>query len=82
MTKRQQKLQRIAQQYQGEGYEVAVDPRPHHMPERLAWLRADLVAQRGDEHVLVLIEGTVGLEFLTTIVDDIADWRVDLHRLR
>jgi hypothetical protein len=51
------------------------------MPERLAWLRVDLVAQRGDDHVLVLLEETDELEFLTGIVNDIAGWRLAIHRV-
>lgn len=82
MTKRQQQLERIARRYQSEGFEVTVDPGPELTPERLAWLRADLVAQRGHEHILVLLEGTDELDFLSTIVNEIAGWRLDLHRLR
>lgn len=84
VTSKRQQLQRIAERYRSEGYEVWLDPAPELMPARLGWLRGDLIAQRGDEHVLVLVDGEDNqLQFLADIVGDIvgdiAGWRLDVH---
>jgi len=76
MVTRLQQVQRIAARYRSEGYEVTVDPSSDLMPERLGWLRADLIAQRGDEHLLVLLGGEDNqLQFLADVVSDLAGWR-------
>ena len=80
MSSRQQHVQQIAEQYRRHGYAVSVDPASERMPAELAWLRADLIAERGDEHVLVLVGGEdKQIRFLAGIIADIAGWRLDHH---
>ena len=46
-------LNEVAREYEREGYRVAVEPDPRNLPQWLAELRPDLVAQRDGESVLV-----------------------------
>ena len=55
MSSRQQQVRQIAEKYRRHGYAVSVDPAFERMPVELAWLHVDLIAERGAEHVLILI---------------------------
>jgi REase_AHJR-like len=78
MSSRQQQVHRIAEMYRRNGYAVSFDPPIERMPAELGWLRVELIAERGDDHVLVLVGVEDSqLRFLEGIVDNIAGWRLD-----
>jgi hypothetical protein len=48
-------LERVAQQYRNEGYDVTLLPKGDHLPAFAAGFRVDLLATRRDENVLVRV---------------------------
>ena len=59
-------LERVAEPYRDEGYEVIVRPRGDQVPSFAAGLELDLIATRGTEGVIVVIKRN----------------RIDLSRIR
>jgi uncharacterized protein YutE (UPF0331/DUF86 family) len=49
-------IESVASQYRSEGYQVAVHPNASQAPPFAAGLLVDLLATRGDEHVVVLVK--------------------------
>lgn len=45
-------LERVAQQYRDEGYEVILEPRGEAVPRFLNGFQPDLIARRGDENIV------------------------------
>jgi hypothetical protein len=82
MTSRHDHMRDIAQRYRHAGFEVCIEPPGTAMPPRLSWLQGDLIARRGNERVLVLIEGDdEPLQLLADVVEHIAGWRLEIDRL-
>lgn len=59
MAGRRQQVRRTADRYRREGDEVFINPPPEQVPAGLEWLRGDLFAHRGEEQVLVIVQGDV-----------------------
>ena len=76
------RLRQIAEEVRRHGYAVSVDAAIEQMPVERAWLHVDLIAARGDEHVLVLIGLDDGqVRVLAGVVGAIAGWRLDHHHI-
>jgi len=79
-------VQSLAQRYRGEGYEVAVDPRPHELPPALRRFHPDIVALRGSEGVVVEVKrrrpaasgARDEIEELASAVRALPNWRFEL----
>ena len=82
MSSRYELVQRITETYRRNGYAVSVGAAIEQMPTELAWLRVEFIAERDDDHVLVLVAiEDSQLQLLESIVDSIAGWRLDHHTL-
>src|SRR6266436_6490686 len=53
----QEMLEKVAQEYREEGYDVVVQPSRDLLPEFLVDGTVDLIAQKGEEHVAVQVKG-------------------------
>jgi hypothetical protein len=49
-------VRRVARQYQDEGYDVIVQPQQDQLPSFAAPFPVDMVATKGDEHVIVAVK--------------------------
>jgi REase_AHJR-like len=81
MTSRHDHVREIAQRYRHAGFDVCIEPTGTAMPPRLSWLQGDLIAQRGNQRVLVLIDGAdEQLRLLADVVEHTAGWRLEIDR--
>src|SRR3954454_5486109 len=78
-------LERIAQRYPDQGYDVVVQPAEHQVPERIRGFEPDLIATRGNEGVVVGVKEDRGdvasdsrLAHLAEILNAWPGWRLDL----
>jgi REase_AHJR-like len=74
-------LEKVAEEYRQEGYDVLVAPTGEQLPEFLADRGVDLLARRGDEHVAVQVKRRDELYDLVPLPDRVsppAGWRFDL----
>jgi hypothetical protein len=67
----------------GEGWEVVREPQPEDLPETLLDFRPDLLARRGQEHVVVEVKSRLRPPDLDTIalaeaIAGLPGWRLDL----
>lgn len=78
-------LERVAQQYRADGYEVIVSPRSADLPEFLRKHPLDLLARRGTENVVVEVKRRKDLQnehqlaYLAAEVNAVPGWRFDLY---
>ena len=80
-------LQKVAERYEQNGYEVVVDPLPEDIPAFLQGYRPDLLAYKGDEKVAVEIKAAgealnEGVAFMAGIVNSQPGWRFDFGRCK
>lgn len=79
----QEAAARAVQRLREQGWDVLVEPGPEALPEALAGFRPDLLARRGDEHVLVEIRSRrqppdLDMVTLAERVAALPGWRLDL----
>jgi hypothetical protein len=60
-SREKQRARAIAEEYRSKGYEVIEEPSPAQLPDFLASYRPDLLAQRGDEAVIVEVKSRSSL---------------------
>jgi hypothetical protein len=84
-AKAMEALERIAQRYRDEGYDVVVHPGAHQVPEPIRGFEPDLIATRGNEGVVVGVKEDRGdvasdsrLAHLAEILNAWPGWRLDL----
>jgi REase_AHJR-like len=68
-------VQNIAKQLEREGYQVLVEPRSNDIPFDLSGYQPDILATKGDEHLLVEVKTTAtrrSLERYKSIADTVA----------
>ena len=46
-------IQAAIQAYRGKGYDVSIEPQGGQLPDFLQAFRPDLIAHKGDEHIVV-----------------------------
>lgn len=75
----------VAQQYRADGFEVTVQPGPDMLPSFAAGRDIDILAVKGDEHVIVEVKETqqqlrsdATLSRLVELANTLPGWRVDL----
>ena len=74
----------VAERYQQRGYQVAFEPDPSLLPKEAKSLHPDLLATKGDEHVIVEVKyqqnllGYPALMRLADVVRSIPGWRLDV----
>ena len=81
----QETLERVAQRYRDEGYQVVVRPAAEQIPPFIADFEPDLIAIRGNESVIVEIKvnrmdlsSDHQISHLAEIVNSRPGWRLDL----
>jgi hypothetical protein len=81
----QEALERVAQRYRDEGYDVIVHPQGEQVPPFLANFRLDLIATRGNEGIVVEIKTNridlsddPDITRLAEIVNAQPGWRLDV----
>ena len=80
----QQELERVAEKYRADGYEVTLRPNPSGLPQFLRRFQTDMIARKGDKAVVVEIRCRRDLQTdpalmdLAAVVNSQADWRFDL----
>ncbi len=78
------RLEEIAREYKGKGYEVVIQPELNTLPEFLANYQPDIIARRGDETVFIQIKSTASLaksDYLQMVAQKIQQhpgWRFEL----
>ena len=78
------RVEEIAQTYRDKGYDVLIEPRGDQLPNFLQAFRPDLIAHKGDEHIVVEVRtrGQVSdfpqVNELAKLVRNEADWRFQL----
>ncbi len=81
----QKTLEQISKRYQDEGYDVIIRPQQHQLPTFLEGSKIDMIAQRGNEGVVVEVKTNRNdvasdpwLTRMAEIVDAHPGWRLDL----
>lgn len=79
-----QRVQKVGQVYRDKGYDVLIEPQGNQLPDFLQTFRPDLIAHKGDEHIVVEVRtrGQVSdfpqVNELAKLVRNEADWRFQL----
>lgn len=79
----QNKLESLVEHYRGAGYRVVIPRKPEDLPEFLDGYLPDLIAEKGDDKVILevketsTVRGSNELELLAKRVED-AGWRFEL----
>jgi hypothetical protein len=79
-----QNLEDVADQYRAEGYRVVVAPTASEIPDFARGNGVDLLAYKGDEHVIIEVKtrealrGNSKLVELARVVNEQPGWRLDL----
>lgn len=79
-----QRLNEVADDFRRSGYDVAVEPSARALPPFLEGMQPDLIATRGDEHVVVEVKTRRDLRAsdetrkLADVLKDRSGWRLDL----
>ncbi len=47
------RVQKVGQVYRNKGYDVLIEPQGDQLPDFLQTFRPDLIAHKGDEHIVV-----------------------------
>lgn len=77
-------VERIAELYRQRGYNVVIEPAPQETPAFLEGLQPDLIATKGDAHVLVEVKAREALRNsdsarrMADLVANQPDWRFEL----
>ncbi len=80
-------VQKVGQAYRDKGYDVLIAPRGDQLPDFLQAFRPDLIAHKGDEHIVVEVKlrGRVSdfpqVNELAKVVRNEADWKFELFLL-
>ncbi len=48
-------IETAIQAYRGKGYDVSIEPQGDQLPDFLQAFRPDLIARKGDEHIVVKV---------------------------
>ena len=80
---RVEKLRGLARQYQAQGYIVLLESLPEEAPDAIRGFRPDLVAQKGDEVIVVEVKSPrdvedARLDELAERISKIRNWRLEL----
>ena len=79
-----QRVQKVGQVYRDKGYDVLIEPQSDQLPDFLQAFRPDLIAHKGDEHIVVevRVRGQVSdfpqVNELAKVVRNEADWKFQL----
>ncbi len=81
------RVQKVGQVYRNKGYDVLIEPQGDQLPDFLQTFRPDLIAHKGDEHIVVevRVRGQVSdfpqVNELAKVVRNEADWKFELFLL-
>lgn len=81
------RVQKVGQAYRDKGYDVLIEPQGDQLPDFLQAFRPDLIAHKGDEHIVVEVRmrGQVSdfpqVNELAKVVRNEADWKFELFLL-
>ena len=79
-----QRVRKVGQVYRDKGYDVLIEPQGDQLPDFLQAFQPDLIAHKGDEHIVVevRVRGQVSdfpqVNELAKVVRNEADWRFQL----
>ena len=79
-----QRVQKVGQVYRDKGYDVLIEPQSDQLPDFLQAFQPDLIAHKGDEHIVVevRVRGQVSdfpqVNELAKVVRNEADWKFQL----
>ena len=82
-----QRVQKVGQVYRDKGYDVLIEPQSDQLPDFLQTFRPDLIAHKGDEHIVVEVRtrGQVSdfpqVNELAKVVRNEAGWKFELFLL-
>lgn len=82
-----QRVQKVGQVYRDKGYDVLIEPQSDQLPDFLQAFRPDLIAHKGDEHIVVEVRsrGQVSdfpqVNKLAKVVRNEAGWKFELFLL-
>lgn len=81
------RVQKVGQVYRNKGYDVLIEPQGDQLPDFLQTFRPDLIAHKGDEHIVVevRVRGQVSdfpqVNELAKVVRNEAGWKFELFLL-
>lgn len=81
------RVQKVGQVYRDKGYDVLIEPQGNQLPDFLQAFQPDLIAHKGDEHIVVEVRtrGQVSdfpqVNELAKVVRNEADWKFELFLL-
>ncbi len=81
------RVQKVGQAYRDKGYDVLIEPQGDQLPDFLQTFRPDLIAHKGDEHIVVevRVRGQVSdfpqVNELSKVVRNKAGWKFELFLL-
>ena len=84
ITSERERIQILAQEYQSQGYEVAIEPDPSSLPTFLSGYRPDLVVMRGDERTVIEVKSRRSLSaeaqarHLARLIEGQPGWQFEL----
>ena len=79
-----ERVQALAAEYRAQGYDVAVDPAPHELPDFLSGYRPDLIVSRGGEATVVEVKSRRSLSAeaqtrqIARLMEGRPGWRFEL----
>ena len=82
-----QRVQKVGQVYRDKGYDVLIEPQGDQLPDFLQAFRPDLIAHKGDEHIVVEVRtrGQVSdfpqVNELAKVVRNEVGWKFELFLL-
>ena len=82
-----QRVQKVGQVYRDKGYDVLIEPQGDQLPDFLQAFQPDLIAHKGDEHIVVevRVRGQVSdfpqVNELAKVVRNEAGWKFELFLL-
>jgi hypothetical protein len=84
VSREEKRLYEIAEMYKQRGYRVTVAPAPNQLPRFLSKFRPDIVAQKGDEAIVIEVKPSGKLrdidywKNLSSVVQRHPGWRLEL----
>lgn len=84
IARERDRIQALAEEYRGQGYDVAVEPAPHELPDFLSGYRPDLIVTRGGETTVVEVKSRRSLAAeaqareIARLVEGRPGWRFEL----
>lgn len=88
ITSVRQRVQELAQEYRGKGYEVITEPSPEQLPDFLGEYQPDLLVRKGSESILVEVKTRSSLaensrlRDLARILHATPGWKFELVTVR